>query len=89
MKRAENLSWLKATGQISAIAMIRLYKYLISPLLPKACRYYPSCSAYSEEAIRRFGLIKGGYLAARRVLSCNPFGGYGYDPVPDKFSLKR
>ncbi|HOP62567.1 MAG TPA: membrane protein insertion efficiency factor YidD [Spirochaetota bacterium] len=72
-----------------AVVIIKSYKLFISPLLPGACRYYPTCSAYAEQAIRRFGFIRGGLLAARRVLSCNPFGGSGYDPVPETFSLRK
>jgi len=73
----------------TAVYIIRLYKLLISPLLPAACRYYPTCSVYSVQAIRKFGIIKGGYLAVRRIVSCNPFGGSGFDPVPDTFSLRK
>jgi len=72
-----------------AVYIIKFYKIFISPMLPAACRYYPTCSVYSIQAIQRFGLIKGGYLAAKRVLSCNPFGHGGFDPVPDVFSLKK
>lgn len=72
-----------------AVVFIKSYKLLISPLLPDACRYYPTCSVYAEQAIRRFGFFKGGLLAARRVLSCNPFGGSGYDPVPETFSFRK
>ncbi len=73
----------------SAVIILKAYKLLISPLLPNACRYYPTCSVYAEQAISRFGFIKGGFLAARRILSCNPFGGSGYDPVPETFSFRR
>jgi hypothetical protein len=74
---------------LTAVVFIKSYKLFISPLLPGACRYYPTCSIYSEQAIRRFGFLKGGFLAARRVLSCNPFGGSGYDPVPETFSFRK
>lgn len=62
--------------------LIALYKRLISPLLPPACRYYPSCSAYAAQAISKHGPLKGLWLAVRRVLRCNPFFPGGYDPVP-------
>jgi uncharacterized protein len=61
---------------------IKVYKYTLSPLLPMACRYNPTCSEYAQEAIQKHGAIKGLYLAVKRLLSCNPWGGHGYDPVP-------
>jgi len=66
------------------IRLIGLYKRYISPLLPPACRFYPTCSAYAAEAIARFGVLKGGFLAIRRILHCHPFYPGGYDPVPEK-----
>jgi uncharacterized protein len=62
--------------------LLRFYKARISPQLPPACRYTPTCSEYAIEAIERRGLVVGGLLATRRVLSCNPFARGGYDPVP-------
>lgn len=64
------------------VAPIRLYQLVISPLLPKSCRYQPTCSAYAIEALHRHGPIKGGWLAVRRIGRCHPWGGSGYDPVP-------
>lgn len=64
------------------ILPIRLYRYLIAPLLGCNCRFEPSCSHYAEEAIARHGALRGIMLAAWRVLRCNPFGGHGLDPVP-------
>lgn len=64
------------------MAMIRLYQALLSPLLGSSCRFAPSCSAYAHEAVRRYGCLRGGALAVRRLLRCHPFGGHGYDPVP-------
>jgi len=61
---------------------IRAYQLALSPLLGPACRFYPSCSQYALEAIERFGVLRGTYLAARRLLRCHPFHPGGYDPVP-------
>ena len=64
------------------ILPIRFYQYVISPWLPAACRYTPTCSHYAVKALQVHGPIKGGYLALKRILSCHPWGGHGYDPVP-------
>jgi putative membrane protein insertion efficiency factor len=65
-----------------------LYQYLLSPLLPPACRYAPSCSAFAHEAIWRFGILHGVILSLTRLERCHPLGGMGHDPVPDHFSWK-
>ena len=65
-----------------AVKIIRGYQLVISPYLPKSCRYEPTCSSYAIIAINKYGIIKGFYLASRRILRCHPFGGSGYDPVP-------
>ncbi|MCF6360319.1 MAG: membrane protein insertion efficiency factor YidD [Cyclobacteriaceae bacterium] len=65
-----------------ATAPIIVYQYSISPLLPASCRYTPTCSEYSKQALMKHGLIKGGKLAIKRITSCHPWGGSGYDPVP-------
>jgi putative membrane protein insertion efficiency factor len=64
------------------IIIIRIYQYTISPYFPASCRYSPSCSAYGIEALKKHGPFKGGWLAIKRIASCNPWGGSGYDPVP-------
>nr|WP_281054883.1 membrane protein insertion efficiency factor YidD [Treponema brennaborense] len=63
-------------------SLIRLYQVCISPLFPPCCRFYPTCSVYALEAIRKHGPFKGFLMAVRRVLRCNPFCDGGYDPVP-------
>lgn len=63
--------------------MIRFYRKAISPWTPAACRFQPTCSAYALEAVERHGALRGSALAARRILRCHPWGGSGYDPVPD------
>ncbi|NOX44490.1 MAG: membrane protein insertion efficiency factor YidD [Caldiserica bacterium] len=67
-------------------AAIKFYQLFVSPLLPKRCRFYPTCSEYAREAILKHGVLRGGYLAARRLLRCGPWHPGGYDPVPE---LKR
>jgi putative membrane protein insertion efficiency factor len=62
--------------------LIKLYKLVISPVLPNACRFYPTCSQYAIEALTRHGLLKGGFLSIKRILRCHPFCDGGYDPVP-------
>lgn len=64
------------------IFMIRVYQVALSPFVGKSCRYTPTCSNYGIEAIRKYGFFKGGWLTFKRILSCNPWGGSGYDPVP-------
>ena len=64
------------------LAFLRFYKRQISPLLPPACRFTPTCSEYAMEAIERYGPLKGGWMAFLRLLRCNPFHPGGYDPVP-------
>ncbi len=61
---------------------IHFYRYVISPITPASCRHYPTCSEYSLQALKRFGLIRGGALAANRIARCQPWGTSGYDPVP-------
>ena len=65
------------------LALIRFYRRGISPWLPPACRYTPTCSGYALEAVTRYGALKGGWLTMRRLLRCHPWGGSGYDPVPE------
>lgn len=70
-------------ARILAIGLIRGYQLLLSPVLPASCRYQPTCSAYAIEAIQRHGALAGSWLAAKRLGRCHPWGGSGYDPVPD------
>ena len=66
------------------IWLIRGYQRLISPLTGRHCRFYPTCSQYAVEAIQIHGPLRGGWLALKRILRCNPFGGWGFDPVPER-----
>jgi putative membrane protein insertion efficiency factor len=66
------------------ILLIRFYQTTISPYTPPTCRYTPTCSQYSLEALQKHGLFYGGWLAIKRIGSCHPWGGTGYDPVPEK-----
>jgi putative membrane protein insertion efficiency factor len=64
------------------VLLIKVYQWVISPLLPNACRYTPTCSQYGIEALQKYGIIKGGWLTLKRVASCHPWGGHGHNPVP-------
>ena len=64
------------------LLLIKFYQQCISPFTPAACRFTPTCSQYAIEAIQKYGPFKGGWLALKRILRCNPWGGSGYDPVP-------
>lgn len=66
------------------LGMIRFYRKYISPATPPSCRFQPTCSQYGLESIEKFGALKGGFLAVKRVLKCHPFHPGGFDPVPDK-----
>lgn len=64
------------------LGLVKIYRVGISPYLPQTCRYTPTCSAYATEALRKYGPLKGGWLALKRIASCHPWGGHGHDPVP-------
>ncbi|HZT17807.1 MAG TPA: membrane protein insertion efficiency factor YidD [Dongiaceae bacterium] len=72
------IPWLRWT----AVLPIRIYQWTLSPLLPRSCRFAPSCSEYAAEAILAHGPWRGGWLGLRRLARCHPWGGHGYDPVP-------
>jgi putative membrane protein insertion efficiency factor len=65
-----------------ALAVIASYRILISPFLPRFCRFSPTCSDYTQQALKKHGMLKGSMLGLRRILRCHPFGGSGMDPVP-------
>ena len=66
------------------ILLVRFYQVAISPYMPSSCRYSPTCSHYTIEALKKHGLLKGSWFAIKRISSCHPWGGSGYDPVPEK-----
>lgn len=68
------------------IALVRFYQIAISPLFGASCRFQPTCSEYAIQALRRHGAFKGSYLTIRRLMRCQPWGGSGYDPVPERTS---
>ena len=70
--------------QYLLILPIRFYQLFISPLFPNTCRHTPTCSAYSIEAIKTYGVFRGSWMALKRITRCHPWGTYGYDPVPPK-----
>ena len=71
------------------IFIIKLYQLLISPILGQNCRYLPTCSQYSIESIKKYGLIMGIFLSIKRISKCHPWGSHGYDPVPKKIEEKQ
>jgi len=75
---------LKKIATYPFILLIRFYQAAISPYTPAACRFSPTCSSYSLEALQVYGLFKGSWLAIKRIGKCHPWGGSGYDPVPKK-----
>ncbi len=70
--------------KLMAVLPIRFYKFFISPFFPAACRFTPTCSEYAVDAVKTYGVIKGGFLGVKRILRCHPFGKQEYDPVPQK-----
>ena len=66
----------------AVLSAIWVYQKTLSPILPTSCRYYPSCSNYSQEAVEKYGVLKGIWLGVKRLGRCRPLGGQGYDPVP-------
>ena len=70
------------------ILAIKIYQLTLSPFLGRQCRYEPTCSVYAEEALRRFGVLRGGWLAVKRLGRCHPWGGTGYDPVPETDEIR-
>jgi uncharacterized protein len=68
-------------AQFVVLQLLRAYKWAISPMLPTACRYVPTCSEYAMEAVDRYGAVRGGWMAFMRILRCHPLAGSGYDPV--------
>ena len=71
------------------IKFIKIYKFLISPLLGNSCRYFPTCSEYSIDSLKTYGLFKGLLLSVKRILSCHPWGSGGLDPVKKKMKVKK
>ena len=81
-KNLQAMSKLRQIFAWPALKLLRFYKVCISPYLGNHCRYTPTCSQYAYEAISKYGILKGGWLALKRLLRCHPWGGSGYDPVP-------
>lgn len=83
---------LRAIARLPALGargLILVWQWGLAPVMGANCRYEPSCSAYAMEAIGRFGLLRGGWLAVRRIVRCNPWGGCGHDPVPGRASASH
>ena len=77
-----SLQAFKRAAALPLIGLVQFYRHAVSPLLPPACRYTPTCSQYALEALRKYGPLKGSWLTLRRLARCHPWGGSGYDPVP-------
>jgi len=73
---------MKQVPRTVVVLLIKGYQQVVSPLFPPTCKYYPSCSAYAVTALERYGVLRGGWLAIKRVVRCNPWSHGGYDPVP-------
>ena len=76
------MRFLRSLPKRLLLGLIRFYRRHISPMYPACCRFMPTCSQYALEAVEKYGALKGGYLALRRILRCHPFHKGGYDPVP-------
>lgn len=76
------MNWILKILAVPFIIIIKFYQYIISPLLGPKCRYTPTCSEYSLQAFKKYGIFKGFWLAIKRISSCHPWGGHGHDPVP-------
>ena len=74
---------------IILIKLIKIYKFFISPLFGNSCRYLPTCSEYSIDALKEFGFMKGTYLSIKRILSCHPWGKGGFDPIKKEIKVKK
>jgi putative membrane protein insertion efficiency factor len=74
-------------AKLVTLQMLRAYKWAVSPLLPPACRFVPTCSEYALEAVERYGALRGGWMAFARILRCHPLGRAGYDPVVKQASV--
>ncbi|MEN8230754.1 MAG: membrane protein insertion efficiency factor YidD [Bacteroidota bacterium] len=87
LDRANNfflVRWIKWLFIFLLTIPIKIYQWIISPALPRSCRYYPTCSEYALESLRIHGPVKGLLMGTKRILSCHPWGGHGHDPVPPK-----
>ena len=71
------------------IKFIKIYKYLVSPMIGPSCRYLPTCSDYSVEALKTYGFVKGLLLSLKRIMSCHPWGNSGFDPVKKEIKVKK
>ncbi|UTW55367.1 membrane protein insertion efficiency factor YidD [Kordiimonas sp. SCSIO 12610] len=88
MKNIDNTNTSRSILTRVLVAFVRFYQLFLSPLLGSNCRYQPTCSHYAIEAMRVHGGLKGGWLAIRRIMRCHPWGGFGYDPVPEATSKR-
>lgn len=83
------LGHLNAAPRLVVRGLIVGYQRLVSPLLPPSCRFQPTCSTYALTSVERFGVVRGGWLAMKRIARCHPFSAGGYDPVPERLRSNR
>jgi uncharacterized protein len=83
------MALLRKIIQFPFIFLVKLYQWVISPLTPASCRYTPTCSHYMIEAIKEWGVLRGGWMGLKRIFSCHPWGGCGHDPVPENPKRSR
>jgi uncharacterized protein len=82
VERSRIIQTIRTVSSLPLVVLIKIYQWVISPAIGPKCRYTPTCSHYALEALKKYGIFKGGWLTIKRVSRCHPWGGHGVDPVP-------